>query len=361
MSDNIKILKTKDDKYLTLNNGLLMYDENNSATNSTYVIPGVIKDTVEIESDDEVIELDAIVLDTDVIDPVIDIKASDKIVIFNNTVEKTKIKLNPLSEEIEVDNGEIRCNNLEPQNIKHGQNILGVVGTYLGDVTSLSIDDDILLVQGDFTSDEDTLVLGTGIDKSDTLDINTQGNYDVADYQKVSVFDANLVPENIKNDITIFGVKGIAEEYIEGVKKISDISIEITKDFRYIDVYGTQEIYCYGEGEKTIFSPNDNPLIIVDTTDENNFEVLSENLSPENIAKGVAILGVTGIYDNSIDGVVYTEEENNLSVVKLFDQIQITGDQNLYCSSGNQKIYNSNGELLCIIEDGAIKEINNSQ
>lgn len=153
--------------------------------------------------------------------------------------------------------------NLVPGNIKNEITILGVRGTYRGHIKQEPI-----YVN---PSTNMQLVSDDGFDGISSVIVNPVD----------SSADANLVPGNIKNGVTIFGVTG---SYV-GESEILNQSKSVTPRKTMVKVQA--DAGYTGMDEVTVYA--------VDSS-------IDSNITPENIKSGVNILGVTGAYDGSGGG-----------------------------------------------------------
>ena len=157
----------------------------------------------------------------------------------------------------------------------------------------------------------------------DGIKLKTSNTYCEDDIDIV-LDDINIKPENILKDVTILGVTGTHESH-GGITPSGKVEITDVNE--------------------------------VDVTNYSTAQVVDVNLVAENIAKGKNILGITGSFDNSIDGVTLDYgpyEENNLMIngeqlanhkinIESLDNGKVrvadsTSDINLYNSTTNLNV-----------------------
>ena len=190
--------------------------------------------------------------------------------------------------------------NLLPENIKTGITLFEKVGTFTSDATAAS--SDILLNKTAYVNGEKITGVIPSKDKqtftpSTEDQIISSGQY-LSGVQTV-LGDSNLLPENIKTDVTIFGVTGIhagADELTEATATETDIK---SGKIAYINggekvtgnVYTVENETSVTPGLKDQFLQSGfyNGISIPGDTE----------LVPGNIKKGVEIFGITGIYEGS--------------------------------------------------------------
>lgn len=271
-------------------------------------------------------------------------------------------------------------NKIKAENIKFGVNILGQEGNFTADGTAIASDilkDKIAYVNGEKivgthsdiegVSEEDEKLIISGNTTADTIEVqdgkrveiyNENTDVDVYSDTHISVYEGtvamdvvsgeviagNLESENIKKGITILGKEGTYDNSIEGVDKVDDNAIEITQTFDYIDLYGRQDIYCYGEG--TYYINNSEQELLQLYIDSNDMTyVTATNLSAENIREDVTVLGVKGTYNNAIQGV---EMKNNSLFVNdvQANYIFINNNNSIGVSgSGDMSLYDGNRDI----------------
>jgi len=186
----------------------------------------------------------------------------------------------------------IKDKNLVPENIKDGVTILKVTGTYEGGggaeisnqdkTVSSSTSDQTVMCDSGYTG------LGTVTVNKYTLDSKT---VDASTVQQVvtssadglssvtvkavdASIDSNILPQNIKKNVTILGVTGTMEGGVLTSLIMSPSTGTVTK---YPDT--TQHIYGF---ESVTFNAVTSSI--------------DPNITSENIKAGVTILGVTGNY-----------------------------------------------------------------
>lgn len=271
-------------------------------------------------------------------------------------------------------------NKIKAENIKFGVNILGQEGNFTADGTAIASDilkDKIAYVNGEKiigthsdiegVSEEDEKLIISGNTTADTIEVqdgkrveiyNENTDVDVYSDTHISVYEGtvamdvvsgeviagNLESENIKKGITILGKEGTYDNSIEGVDKVDDNAIEITQTFDYIDLYGRQDIYCYGEG--TYYINNSEQELLQLYIDSNDMTyVTATNLSAENIREDVTVLGVKGTYNNAIQGVEI--KNNSLFVNDVHaNYIFINNNNSIGVSgSGDMSLYDGNRDI----------------
>lgn len=150
-------------------------------------------------------------------------------------------------------------NNIIPGNIKKGVDILGVTGT---------------LEAG---SASPTLQEKTAEPKTSSVDVIPDEGFDglskVTVEPVTSSIDENIVPENIKKDISILGVTGTMEE-----------ATEPTLQEKTAEPKTTSQTITPDEGYDGLSQ------VVVDKVDSS----IDANIKSSNIKKGVSILGVRG-------------------------------------------------------------------
>ena len=188
--------------------------------------------------------------------------------------------------------------NLLDENIKTGITLFEKVGTFTSDATAAS--SDILLNKTAYVNGEKITGIIPSKDKqtftpSTEDQIISSGQY-LSGVQTV-LGDSNLLPENIKTDVTIFGVTGIHA----GVSELTEATVT-NGDIK------SGKIAYGNNGEKIIgnaFTLNAESSITPDVKDHylkpgfyNGITVQGDtNLVPANIKNGVNIFGVTGVYE----------------------------------------------------------------
>ena len=190
--------------------------------------------------------------------------------------------------------------NLLDENIKTGITLFEKVGTFTSDATAAS--SDILLNKTAYANGEKITGVIPSKDKqtftpSTEDQIISSGQY-LSGVQTV-LGDSNLLPENIKTDVTIFGVTGIHA----GVSELTEATVT-NGDIK------SGKIAYGNNGEKIIgnaFTLNVESSITPDVKDHylkpgfyNGISIPGDTeLVPGNIRKGVEIFGITGIYEGS--------------------------------------------------------------
>lgn len=193
--------------------------------------------------------------------------------------------------------------NLLNENIKTGVTLFEKVGTFTSDATAVS--SDILLNKTAYVNGEKVTGIIPSKDKqtftpSTESQIISSGQY-LSGTQTI-LGDSNLLPENIKTDVTIFGVTGThagADELTEATATETDIKSgkiayvnggeKVTGTVHTVDIEtditpGLKNQFLEAGFYNGISIPGDAELV------------------PGNIKKGVEIFGVTGIYEGSGGG-----------------------------------------------------------
>ena len=190
--------------------------------------------------------------------------------------------------------------NLLDENIKTGITLFEKVGTFTSDATAAS--SDILLNKTAYVNGEKITGIIPSKDKqtftpSTEDQIISSGQY-LSGVQTV-LGDSNLLPENIKTDVTIFGVTGIHT----GVSELTEATATET------DIKSGKIAYING-GEKVtgnVYTVENETSITPGLKDQflqsgfyNGISIPGDTeLVPGNIKKGVEIFGITGIYEGS--------------------------------------------------------------
>ena len=206
--------------------------------------------------------------------------------------------------------------NILQENIKQGINILGIVGTYKGLDTSDATAQASNILEGYSAYVDGNIIYGTMKDNSTVYDIyptSTDISMSKGYYNSFVVHgDSNLNPENIKKNITIFGVKGT---YEEGNGEV------VTQDKVITPTENTQTIYP-DEGKyinKITVNPISKTFVGSEIARRNSSDLTVEglnvnvpsgyynssatvnchddNLVASNIKRGVTIFGVNGSYE----------------------------------------------------------------
>lgn len=176
-----------------------------------------------------------------------------------------------------------------------------------------------------------------------------QGAYDFVQVHPVtSSIDSNIIPENIRKDTTILGVRGTLEAIGE-------------KEELTVDSSTSTQVYTPSEGSAGFYKVTVEPYTLEDRTVDAGIEDkivtpmradalssvkvnkvtsnIDSNIVPENIRKDTTILGVTGtleaigkreelIVDSSTSTQVYTPQEGNVG----FSKVTVNGYTNNYAA-----------------------------
>ena len=193
--------------------------------------------------------------------------------------------------------------NLLDENIKTGVTLFEKVGTFTSDATAAS--SDILLNKTAYVNGEKVTGIIPSKDKqtftpSTENQIISSGQY-LSGTQTI-LGDSNLLPENIKTDVTIFGVTGIhagADELTEATATETDI-----KSGKIAYINGGEKVTgtVYTVDTETNIAPGLKNQFL-EAGFYNGISIPGDTeLVPGNIKKGVEIFGVTGIYEGSGGG-----------------------------------------------------------
>lgn len=193
--------------------------------------------------------------------------------------------------------------NLLEENIKTGVALFEKVGTFTSDATAVS--GDILLNKTAYVNGEKVTGIIPSKDKQTfTPSIESQiissGQY-LSGTQTI-LGDSNLLPENIKTDVTIFGVTGThagADELTEATATETDI-----KSGKIAYINGGEKVTgtVYTVDTETNIAPGLKNQFL-EAGFYNGISIPGDTeLVPGNIKKGVEIFGVTGIYEGSGGG-----------------------------------------------------------
>lgn len=203
--------------------------------------------------------------------------------------------------------------NIKPENIKKGINILGIEGNVqegidTSDATALA--EDILNSKTAYVNGEKITGIMTDngevvIEPSIIQQTKDEGYYkNIIVNPVTNAIDENIVSSNIKKGVSILGIDGTLEVGIDtsdATATANDIVIDKT---------------AYVNGEKiTGTIPNNNDVNITPTTSQqvkerglyNSITVeavtneIDSNIQPENIKKDISILGITGTLEEGID------------------------------------------------------------
>jgi len=193
--------------------------------------------------------------------------------------------------------------NLLDENIKAGVTLFEKVGTFTSDATAKS--SEILLDKTAYVNGEKVTGIISSKDKqtftpSTEDQIISAGQY-LSGIQTI-LGDSNLLPENIKADVVLFGVTGThagADELTEATATETDI-----KSGKIAYVNGGEKI------TGTVYTVDNETDITPGLKDQflqagfyNGISIPGDTkLVPGNIKKGVEIFGVTGIYEGSGGG-----------------------------------------------------------
>ena len=256
--------------------------------------------------------------------------------------------------------------NIKPENIKKGINILGIEGNVqegidTSDATALA--EDILNSKTAYVNSEK--IIGTMADNGEvTIEPSTnQQTKDKGYYTNIIVnpvtnaIDENIVSSNIKKGVSILGIDGTLEVGIDtsdATATANDIVIDKT---------------AYVNGEKiTGTIPNNNNVNITPTTSQqvkerglyNSITVeavtneIDSNIQPENIKKDISILGITGTLEEGIDTSDADATANDITVNKTayVDGEKITGTLPLFPNTRTFTV--SNAGVTNNIEDSTL-------
>ena len=190
--------------------------------------------------------------------------------------------------------------NLLDENIKKGVTLFEKVGTFTSDATAAS--SDILLNKTAYVNGEKITGIIPSKDKqtftpSTEDQIISSGQY-LSGVQTV-LGDSNLLPENIKTDVTIFGVTGIhagTDELTEATATETDI-----KSGKIAYINGGEKVTgnVYTVENETSITPGLKDQFL-QSGFYNGISIPGDTeLVPGNIKKGVEIFGITGIYEGS--------------------------------------------------------------
>ena len=190
--------------------------------------------------------------------------------------------------------------NLLDENIKTGITLFEKVGTFTSDATAAS--SDILLNKTAYVNGEKITGIIPSKDKqtftpSTEDQIISSGQY-LSGVQTV-LGDSNLLPENIKTDVTIFGVTGIhagTDELTEATATETDI-----KSGKIAYINGGEKVTgnVYTVENETSITPGLKDQFL-QSGFYNGISIPGDTeLVPGNIKKGVEIFGITGIYEGS--------------------------------------------------------------
>lgn len=190
--------------------------------------------------------------------------------------------------------------NLLDENIKTGVTLFEKVGTFTSDATATS--SDVLLDKTAYVNGEKVTGIIPSKGKqtftpSTENQIISSGQY-LSEAQTV-LGDSNLLPENIKTDITIFGITGIhagADELTEATATETDI-----KSGKIAYINGGEKVTgnVYTVENETGITPGLKDQFL-QAGFYNGISISGDTeLVPGNIRKGVEIFGITGIYEGS--------------------------------------------------------------
>lgn len=193
--------------------------------------------------------------------------------------------------------------NLLEENIKTGVALFEKVGTFTSDATAVS--GNILLDKTAYVNGEKVTGIIPSKDKqtftpSTESQIISSGQY-LSGTQTI-LGDSNLLPENIKTDVTIFGVTGThagADELTEATATETDI-----KSGKIAYVNGGEKVTgtVHTVDTETDITPGLKNQFL-EAGFYNGISIPGDTeLVPGNIKKGVEIFGVTGIYEGSGGG-----------------------------------------------------------
>lgn len=241
--------------------------------------------------------------------------------------------------------------NLAPQNIKNGVSIFGVNGSYVPATVKLMVKNDTITENGKYTFYPSSgydgisrhvmtvnvpvteevvdakLQAKTVTPRAASQTISPDTGYDGLSSVTVSG-DGDLVPSNIKKDVTIFGVTGSYINTVDALLQSKTVtpgrsgqtvranddydglsSVYIVGDSNLISsniregvtIFGVKGSYSSGQNyqEKTVTPTRSGTTVTADS----GYNALSKvkingdnNLTPSNIAAGQKIFGITGTY-----------------------------------------------------------------
>jgi hypothetical protein len=184
--------------------------------------------------------------------------------------------------------------NLKAENIKYNTSILGIRGSYTSDATASASD----LIENKTAYVDGKKITGTIKKKSSEVFTPTTTNQTISSGVYLSGTqtikgDANLIPENIAKDVTIFGVTGTSTgmNTSDATATSSDI---VAGKTAYIDgskVTGTMPT----RGADTFVPSTSDQTISSGVYLKGNITIKGDvDLTPTNIKSGVEIFGVTG-------------------------------------------------------------------
>ena len=194
-------------------------------------------------------------------------------------------------------------NNITADNIKHGVDILGVTGTYAPVTTPIEITP---------STQEQVKVPEMGVDGFDSVTVHAVDKN----------IDSNIQAGNIRKGVEILGVTGefgvelydydntdfVKDTLVQSGNYATPIEIPVPEGysgFRSVKLYsvGLEGLTVNPSTNEQTFSKNPGEWYV----GYNNVTVnpvtssIDDNIKPENIAKGVSILGVEGIAEKPAD------------------------------------------------------------
>lgn len=217
--------------------------------------------------------------------------------------------------------GSIIGENFQEENIKKGVKIFGKTGTYDNGIEGVTEDEEgVIEIQGNTSSNsvcvydnKNVTVQGTGNNVTLYNDKELSiygGNVEIKGIYAGSISAENLIPDYIAKGVNILGVTGIRPDPVAGVSVGAGMygASDLMLNGNILENNNTGIILEDYKGKVLINNPsqNSNDIInlniggyanvnLVDSHTRN--VITAENLEPQNIKKGVTILGVTGTYE----------------------------------------------------------------
>lgn len=191
----------------------------------------------------------------------------------------------------------VNAKNLSPENIAKNIEVLGVTGTYDNGIDGVTEKYGVMTIRENVVSSTvrvygnktiESYNTGGSINSFVDCDLKVlTGKLNIIHVNNAgSVIATNLEPQNIKKDVNVLGVVGTLEggSGIEGVTEQNGyITIGAENTDTDINVYSNKTINIFAN--VTVKMPTSSGA------------VSAYNLEPQNIKKGVTILGVTGTYE----------------------------------------------------------------